>query len=135
MFDALHLASLRPPDIHPPKSRLIDLFGVKVLFHAVSDGGRYLTEDDLSPFRMEGDQLVDAIFEQLRNEQRPVKPYDDLLSVAQAAHDNTENVKPSTADLMLSEFVETNSKVPDWVDPKQLERGQLVYLAYTPHRL
>jgi hypothetical protein len=113
---------------------MVDLFGVKVLFHSVSDGGRYLTEDDLEPFRMEGDPLVDEIFDQLRKEQRPIRPYDDLLSMARAAYDNMDikNVEPSIADNKMAKFVEKYSKVPDWVDTKQLERGQRVYLAYTP---
>ncbi len=134
MFDALNLASLQPPKYHPPKSRLVDLFGVKVLFHSISDGGRYLTEDDLEPFRMEGDPLVDEIFVLLRKEQRPIRPYDDLLSMARAAHDNIDikKAEPSIADDKMSKFVEKYSKLPDWVDTQQLERGQRVYLAYTP---
>lgn len=132
MFDALDLASLRPPEIHPPKSRLVSLYGVKVLFHSVADGGRHLTEDDLDPFRNEGDPLVDEIFEQLRKEQRPVKPHDNVLDMARAAHGNTGALKAVPADDLLSKFLEKYSKLPDWVDTKQLERGQRVYLAYTP---
>lgn len=130
MFNALDLASLRPTAVHPPKARLVDLFGVKVLFHSVADGGRYLTEDDLQPFRNEGDPLVDAIFHQLRNEQRSVQPHDNVLDMARSAHDSS--LKPSQADTLLAKFIDKYSKLPDWVDTKQLKRGQCVYLAYAP---
>ena len=123
-FDqAPNVPSTRPDnDIlkHPlvsPKTH----FGFEIPFCPLSKGGRHMTPQQLEPYRQIGDPPLDELMDYMASRGFPLKPQDDLLQVRYPPYIQTH----------IDEFVRYYSRVPDWVDPAQLERGQSVFLRYT----
>ena len=121
LYDPLHLRSLRNRD---PEARLRRCFGFPIYWRSFAEGGRHLEEEQLEPYRQIGDPLVDEIFQLFREEGQPVGAAMDLVD---ACPDG-----PSPATRAVAELLRYHSQVPHWVDWDQIERGQRVFLAYSP---
>ena len=120
----------RDPRHWPEGATEKSLFGQHILWHSLADGGRHMTEEDLEVYRTVGDAEVDQIFTLLEEESgRRIGPGQDILArAASASSDNSS----SSAERALHEFYTKYSKLPEWVDLDQLQRGQNVFLAYLP---
>lgn len=132
-FDALNVKSygvpLDPRD-WPAGSFKRTKFGQQVLWTSEY----HLYSHELEPYRHIGDGPVDTILELLQKENRPLCASADLLALGSNAKNLCEhpNSKPTDADRQLAKFMDTYSKLPDWVDVEQLRNGQEVFLAYLP---
>lgn len=103
--------------------------------------GRHLTSDELEPYRLVGDPIVDDLLQALHDEGSPVGAGDDLLNFCQQASAKLattlgSNTSTRRAHVLAATFWNKYScngaKLPSWVDVDQLQRGQQVFLAYTP---
>ena len=142
-YNSLNLPSTRlpPEDDWPTKAYRRTHFGQHVLWHEYagssdsdsSGGGRHLSADTLEQYRQHGDEAFDNILDLYAKEGRPFLAGDDLFERPSLAYDNTKNRQQlSKADLALQHALSHYKKVPTWVDPDQLTRGQHVFLAYFP---
>lgn len=113
----------------PPKAVLRTHFGQRVLWHAVQDGGRHVSANELEAYRLIGDPAVDHIFALRRDEGRPVMAGDDLLAMAMTARNDA--TRPAS-ERALYDLYRSYARIPSWVHRPALARGQDVYLAYLP---
>jgi hypothetical protein len=136
----LHSTRVDRSKVNSSNAAVINYMGQDVLFHAHSDGGRHLTEDDLEPYRMVGDTLLDDLLEYMDKEGYPLKPGDDLLASSSSAQnqecEKQQQVTPSPYPLhiqdRIDDFVRSHKTLPSWVDMDQLQRGQSVFLRFVP---
>jgi ER-bound oxygenase mpaB/B'/Rubber oxygenase, catalytic domain len=131
-FDALNVAAYRvPPESQrPPKAAVRSKFGQQVLWLERKDGGYHLSQEDLEPYRLLGDE-VDDILQTLKDSGTPLGAGDDLLSMMEDARKMNPESR-TKVEIKMSLFLEKYSQLPAWVDQDQLQRGQEVFLAYLP---
>lgn len=136
---SLNLASTRIPADRrtwPAKAEARASFRQAVLWCSVQNGGRHLEASTLEPYRQIGDPSVDEIFQLLDEEGRSVKAGDDVLQIAEEAYARHQSLESrssaSKADDMLVDFYRHYKTVPTWVDWKEVQAGQQVFLAYLP---
>jgi len=135
----LSLNASKPPAHSPPRNKnewpegsyLRKTFDKEVLWWPRESGGFHIEKEQLEPYRLLGDESMDRILDLLADENTPLGPTNDLLEVAERARD-IELERRSPGQSALVAFMEKYSKLPNWVDPEQLQRGQSVFLAYTP---
>jgi hypothetical protein len=98
----------------------------------IDDGGCVMSADELDPYRMLGDGPMDSIFRLLQQEGKQLGATDDFLALAEQAS-TIESSSPKTpAQIAMCSFLSTYQRLPSWVDKEQLQRGQDVFLAYSP---
>jgi hypothetical protein len=98
----------------------------------IDDGGCVMSADELDPYRMLGDGPMDLILHLLQQEGNKLGATDDFLVLAEQAS-TLESSSPKTpAQIAVCSFLSTYQKLPSWVDKEQLQRGQDVFLAYSP---
>lgn len=115
----------------PPGSSLRKKFGQEILFWPREAGGFHLSKEQLEPYRLLGDGSMDRILELLAKENTPLDATGDFFQIANAATEVLATAR-SPAQSALVNFLEKYSTLPEWVDVQQLQRGQEVFLAYTP---
>ena len=133
MLNALDISALRIPkrELWPEGAFVRTKFGQKTLWLDRNDGGYHLSTVALEPYRLLGDGPVDRIIELLDKDGDRLGPGDDLLLMAENAL-KTEDASRSVVQKEMASFLETHMQIPEWVDIKQLKRGQEVHLAYLP---
>jgi hypothetical protein len=133
MLNALDISALRIPkrELWPEGAFVRNKFGQKTLWLDQNDGGYHLSTNALEPYRLLGDGPVDRIIELLDKDGDRLGPGDDLLLMAEKAL-KTEDASRSMVQKEMACFLETHLQTPEWVDIKQLKRGQEVHLAYLP---
>jgi hypothetical protein len=127
--------------------------------------GRHLTCQELEPYRLIGDPLVDDLLQALQDAGSPVQAGDDLLRYCQeqanaataitTTEDCAKTQSHDSATLTIraqrlaatfwntyynpndeiddpSSSSSSSALLPSWVNVEQLQRGQQVFLAYTP---
>ncbi|KAG0232724.1 hypothetical protein BGW41_001735 [Actinomortierella wolfii] len=82
----------------------------------------HMRSSELEPYRMMGDPLADDALEAL-----DVKKGQDAFEALMTYTSRPIEEQPSEAP---RKFLDSLLKVPDWVDWKKIERGQLVYWRY-----
>jgi hypothetical protein len=106
----------------PNGARMVNYFGVQVLFHPFQEGGRHLTTSELEPYRQIGDPPLDDLLEFMSQHGCPLKAGDDIFSKRYIDHVQNRIV----------EFCRYYETLPEWVNVEQLERGQQVFLRFIP---
>jgi ER-bound oxygenase mpaB/B'/Rubber oxygenase, catalytic domain len=91
-------------------------------FHSIEHGGRFLSPENLEPYRFIGDPPLDDLLNYMDQEGCPLKAGDDLFSQSSRY--------PPCVQEKVNALRDMYSKVPSWVDTVQLERGQKVFLRY-----
>jgi hypothetical protein len=136
MYSATNIPSLRLPPEHTwsPYARRRVLFGQPVMWHEYDQGGRHLTPAQLAPYRQQGDEEIDNILDLLHREGNAIRPGQDILVLAEQALEKSHQSEGtlSAAERALIQFYHNYSCLPEWVDVDQLQRGQQVFLAYSP---
>jgi len=155
-YNSLNLPSTRlpPQDDWPLNAHRRTHFGQHVLWHeyttasnnstidettADGGGGRHLSAETLEQYRQQGDAAFDSILDLYAKEGQPFLAGDDLFnrlpSQQPVKNNDISRISDQTmskADLALQNTLSHYNKLPSWVDPEQLARGQRVFLAYLP---
>ena len=105
---------------------IIPKFGHTIAYLEIEQGGRHLSPATLEEYRLVGDPVVDALLEALDTCGQPLLAGDDIFSLA----DNKSI--PDDVHLSLKSFFDYYHQTPPWFDPTQIQRGQRVFLKYTP---
>jgi hypothetical protein len=102
--------------------------------------GRHLAANLLEPYRLQGDEPMDNILRLLDEEGKRLQAGEDLLDridevMRLVAHDRDDKAKNtqstfSPSQLAMIQFHKKYSKIPTWVDLKQIKAGQEVFCAY-----
>ena len=123
-FDSLNIASTFVDRSNvPSKSQVITKFGQDVAVCSTKHGGRFLSSEELEPYRMVGDPPMDELMEFMDREGWPLKPGDDLLE---------KDKYPSHVQERIDVLLKNHQDLPSWVDKEQLQRGQRVFLRFLP---
>ena len=123
-FDSLNLHSAVVDRSNvPSKSQVITKFGQEIAVSSTKHGGRFLSSEELEPYRMVGDPPMDELMEFMDREGWPLKPGDDLLE---------KDKYPSHVQERIDALLNIHKDLPSWVDTEQLQRGQRVFLRYLP---
>ena len=97
-------------------------FGQRVAYLPLGSGGRHLEAAQLEPYRQIGDPAMDSLMDFLHKHGHTLKAEDDLL--------NPQVAYPPHVQKRIDDFLAYYSKLPDWCDIQQIERGQRVFLKY-----
>jgi len=126
-FDAIQGSFINQlPTPLPHYATICHKFGFNVAFLDMKHGGRHMGPALLEPYRHVGDPVIDSIMNDLETCGRPLKAGDDLFAAAQ------DKALPAAILADLEAFFEYYKQTPPWLDLKQLERGQRVFLKYCP---
>ena len=132
-FDSLNLPSTRIPSDKnewPQNARVRTWFGQNVLwceYNENEESGRHLPAHKLDHYRQIGDPALDSLLERLEQEGHPLRAGDDFLGLVSSEN----NALSPQLRQDLKAFLEYHRKIPGWVDPNQLQRGQDVFLKYS----
>ncbi|CAJ1962437.1 unnamed protein product [Cylindrotheca closterium] len=100
----------------------------------IEDGESDMTDEELEPYRMLGDAPMDTVLDLLRKEGHKLGAMDNFLELAYQANEmkmnDAKQITPSQEAMCT--FLKTYEHLPSWVDKQQLQRGQDVFLAYSP---
>lgn len=97
----------------------------------IDDGESDMTDEELEPYRMLGDASMDTVLQLLQKEGHKLGAMDNFLELAYVANETKEENKTPSQEAMCT-FLKTYEQIPSWVDKDQLQRGQDVFLAYSP---
>lgn len=98
----------------------------------IDDGESEMTNEELDPYRMLGDAPMDTILNLMLQECHKLGAMDNFLDLAFHANEEVLKEDRTPAQNAMCTFLKTYEHVPSWVDKEQLQRGQDVFLAYSP---
>ena len=123
-FDSLKLPSTIVDRSNVPKmSQVVNYYGQDFVCCSTEHGGRFLSSEELEPYRMVGDPPLDELMEFMDREGCSLKPGDDLFD---------KDKYPSHVQERIDALLNFHKVLPSWVDTEQLQRGQQVFLRYLP---
>ena len=125
-FNIKNVSFYQLPTTLLPTASIIPKFGHTIAYLENEQGGRHLSPATLEDYRLVGDPIVDTLLEALDTCGQPLKAGDDIFSLTD------HKTLPDDVHSDLKSFFDYYHQTPSWYDSAQIQRGQRVFLKYTP---